>query len=632
MKHSLCAFFFLITAVLPFEGFTQNKDASSELLLRKAYQSSDSSDIYFKQVQKRISTEADKASYLYFKAFKAKALQQADSAMYYSEKVIPLLLKLDSLERLRKIYNTAHYIRLEQGNYEGALYFSQKALSVAEKQKDTANISLHLSDIGNVYHDFEDYEKGVLYAKKAYAIMNSASEKQYKYLIFANNIIGINFDDWQKPDSALHYHYKNLKLLKKVEDTLRFSFVYNNIGNTLLKQKKYAEARKYQTRALVIDKIRNHAYSLASDYNNLATIAYNENQIKLAENYFVEAEKYAKESGFIEKIRDVTQQQAWFYKKTGNYKMALELQEQFFILRDSVFKEKRAVAVAEMETKYQTEKKERDLQEMRANLAEKELEVKQKNNLIYGSLGLALLLGLIGYLFYGQQKLKNRQLQKESELKNALAKIETQNQLQEQRLRISRDLHDNIGSQLTFIISSIDNLKFGLEGTSNTVTNKLEKISDFTSQTIYELRDTIWAMNKTDILVEDLQARISNFIDKANLASNVDFQFILDHAHLKETSFTSVEGMNMYRIIQEAVNNALKYSEASLIKVQLAKAKTAEKNRFHLFIIDNGKGFDMEKAIFGNGIANIKKRANELGGTVKITSEKEKGTIVDLRF
>ena len=66
-------------------------------------------------------------------------------------------------------------------------------------------------------------------------------------------------------------------------------------------------------------------------------------------------------------------------------------------------------------------------------------------------------------MFYNQQKLKNRQLQKENELKDALIKIETQNRLQEQRLRISRDLHDNIGAQLTFIISSIDYLKYGFE-------------------------------------------------------------------------------------------------------------------------------------------------------------------------
>ncbi|HCY83071.1 MAG TPA: two-component sensor histidine kinase, partial [Xanthomarina gelatinilytica] len=106
-------------------------------------------------------------------------------------------------------------------------------------------------------------------------------------------------------------------------------------------------------------------------------------------------------------------------------------------------------------------------------------------------------------------------LKKETELKEALIKIETQNKLQDQRLRISRDLHDNIGAQLTFIISSLDNLKYGFKLPDN-LNDKLKYISEFTSSTIYELRDTIWAMNKSEISFEDLQSRISNFIEKAN--------------------------------------------------------------------------------------------------------------------
>ena len=80
--------------------------------------------------------------------------------------------------------------------------------------------------------------------------------------------------------------------------------------------------------------------------------------------------------------------------------------------------------------------------------------------------------------------------------------------MQEQRLRISRDLHDNIGSQLTFIISSIDNLKFVTKDVNEKLKDKLSSISSFTSDTIFQLRDTIWAMNKSEITIEDLHARI----------------------------------------------------------------------------------------------------------------------------
>src|SRR5690606_2488490 len=201
---------------------------------------------------------------------------------------------------------------------------------------------------------------------------------------------------------------------------------------------------------------------------------------------------------------------------------------------------------------FETEKKENEILKQRAQLAEKDLVVRRKNLWLFGSLGFALVLALLGYLLFNQQKLKNRQLQKEVELKFALAKIETQNQLQEQRLRISRDLHDNIGAQLTFIISSIDNLKYGFKDISEKLGNKLSSISNFTSQTIYELRDTIWAMNKECITFEDLQSRIANFIEHAkNASEKIEYSFNIDKNVNDSLVFSSVEGMNIYRIIQE---------------------------------------------------------------------------------
>ena len=113
-------------------------------------------------------------------------------------------------------------------------------------------------------------------------------------------------------------------------------------------------------------------------------------------------------------------------------------------------------------------------------------------------------------------------------------------------------MHDNIGSQLTFIISSIDNLKYGFKDMSGALSNKLSGISTFTTQTIYELRDTIWAMNKNNISFEDLETRITNFIDNAKVASSsIDYSFNIEPSVNQSRTFTSVQGMNLYRIIQE---------------------------------------------------------------------------------
>ncbi len=594
-------------------------------LLLKAFQSSDSSSYYFSKALPLVQTKADSANYLYFQFYRWDRDRENDSTAQVQERLIGLLNGLDSLNRLRKVYERLHFQELRAGRYEEALAYAQQAVRTSERMKDTAMISLHHADISIVYHDFEDFEKGVEYGKKAYAIMDEATNKQHRYLIYANNAIGINFDDWGKADSALYYHFKNVDLLKKVDDSLDFAFVYNNIGNTLLKQKDFAKAKKYIFRALAINEVTQRSYNLATNYTNLATIAYELNQNSEAKDYFEKANAFAEKSESIEKIRDVVQQEAWFYKKIGDYQTALEKQEGYYKLRDSVFNKERAEMVTEMETKYETEKKERDLAETRANLAEAE----RKNLLLYGGLAVALLLALLGYLFYNQQRLKNRQLKKETELKTALARIETQNQLQEQRLRISRDLHDNIGAQLTFVTSSIDNLQYALGDENEKVTQKLSGISAFTTQTIYELRDTIWAMNKEEISVEDLQARISNFMEKAgSVRDGIDFTFIVSEDIGKELLLPSIKGINVYRIIQEAVNNALKYAEATQISVRLEARGTD----YALLVTDNGKGFDPASAASGNGLLNIKKRARELGGAATITSKVGKGTTVEVVF
>ena len=377
---------------------------------------------------------------------------------------------------------------------------------------------------------------------------------------------------------------------------------------------------------------------LLDKYSYGAGETFNYNFI-LAKTYiYLKEENLALEllNSLLEKSKDldligeeayISKSLAEIYANKGRYKLAYSYQEKYQVLSEKILGLDTQEKFKEIETKYQTEKKEAELATTRANLAEKELDLERKNTFIYGSIALAFIIGLLGYLLYNQQKIKNRQLQKESELKSALVKIETQNKLQEQRLRISRDLHDNIGAQLTFIISSIDNLHFAFPGMEANISKKLKNISEFTRRTIYELRDTIWAMNKEKITVEDLQARISNFIEKARNASPTTvFSFQFDAEINQEDEFSSVVGMNIYRIIQEAVNNALKYAEAKEIKVHIEKIQ----DTFKIEIVDNGKGFVIDKVELGNGINNIRKRAKEIHGEIQLTSTPYEGTKIIL--
>lgn len=222
--------------------------------------------------------------------------------------------------------------------------------------------------------------------------------------------------------------------------------------------------------------------------------------------------------------------------------------------------------------------------------------------------------------------IKSNVRQHEVELECNRLQVESKTKLQEQKLTISRDLHDNIGSQLTFIISSVDNVKYAFDIENSKLDEKLTDISSFAKDTIVELRDTIWAMNSDEITFEDLESRIHNFIGKAKeVKDEIQFSFETD-ADLKTTKLTSVEGMNLYRSIQEALNNAIKYADATSISIAAKKMGT----QTQITIQDNGIGFDEAKIQKGNGLQNMQKRIEDINGNFRLESSNQGTTITML--
>jgi len=572
------------------------------------------------------------AEYYFCKNARCTDYNSQDSSIYYGKIAAKMFLDIKEYNKYMYVLSNMGKTYLKQGKYEKAIEGYFTGMKVAEREKNNYWMQAFPQSASIAYHDFEEYKKGVAYGKIALAKALSNKKATQFDVAGALNAIAINFDDWKKPDSALYYHFKVFKYIKGA-DTLKIANTYNNIGNTLLKLKKFKASEKWITRAVKISKANSNGaknafyyYENATNYNNLATIAYELKEYDKAEVLFDTSYFYASRSESVEKLRDYYYARYLFNKKRNNVAKALAFQEEYLKLRDSIFKKDREATFAELETKYETEKKEKQLLKSKAEIRERELELDKKNTqfLILGLISLALL--SIIYLIYRQQKLKNTQQKQEFELKSAIAKIETQNKLQEQRLQISRDLHDNIGSQLTFIISSVDNIKYAFDLQNAKLDTKLSTISSFAKATIIELRDTIWAMNKSEISFEDLQARIHNFIDKAQEAKEeIQFNFEIDET-LRSTTFTSLEGMNIYRTLQEAINNSIKYAEASqiAIKIQPLDAKIS------ITVEDNGKGFDCEEVELGNGMANMKKRIADVNGTLDIHSVPNVGTTITI--
>ncbi|MDE0536939.1 sensor histidine kinase, partial [Tenacibaculum sp. L6] len=152
---------------------------------------------------------------------------------------------------------------------------------------------------------------------------------------------------------------------------------------------------------------------------------------------------------------------------------------------------------------------------------------------------------------------------------------------------------------------------------------------NFAKETTQELRDTVWAMNKSDISIKDLHSRIANFIEKAKQSQNkTNITVNVDENFPEDVTFTSLQGLNAFRIIQEATNNALKYAKASQITIHIYK----KEDNICFSVKDNGKGFIEKNVELGNGLLNMRKRSIELKSQLNIQTELEKGVEVSFCF
>lgn len=536
---------------------------------------------------------------------------KSDSALYCYQKAIYHSKKAKLFSTQASAYNNMGLLEWNKANYLNALKYYNLGLQIFEKNNDKKGQANTMSNIGLVYQSLNDKTNAEKYFIQSLQLREEINDYYGISVSYTN--LGRFHEILVENKKAIFYYEKAISYKRKINDLRGIAITLNNLSSLLYKEHKIKQAYACCLEAIQIGKELNATSVLSYAYLGLTDVYRAMNNVNKAKEANELARMYCLEMEDQEGLRNYYYGEIALAIMQNDYKSAYLNQVKKDSLQETIVGLEVKKAVSELETKYHVEKKEKDLAKAKMKVAERELEIKQKNTQLFLSVGASIAFLLIGFLVYNQQKLKNNQLIKENELKEALVKIETQNKLQEQRLQISRDLHDNIGSQLTFIISSIDNLKY-FDIAKEKLVSKFDAISGFTQNTITELRDTIWAMNKNEITIEDLQIRITNYIDKAKVATQgIVFEFSIDKKCSYIPKFSSVDGMNIYRIIQETINNSIKHAHCSIIKIQI----NCSDNKLVFDIKDNGKGFNMDEITEGNGLANCRKRAQELGAEIE---------------
>lgn len=517
---------------------------------------------------------------------------------------------------MAKVYNALGFILQRKYESDSAITYFLKALPIFEKEGALLNAATILNNIGVIYQNMSNYPKAIEFYERA-AVMREA-QKDFRNLIGSYANLGTAYKYLGDFELAEEYFQKAIDLAIREDDPRNLAVSYRMYAFFLQEKGDMSRLEEVAQKGLEAAKAVNALYEEATMEYALGVVENTKKNYKKAKDYLESAaEKFvsqgAEDDVFGPYLELITSFAALGDADSSRY---------YVNLYQSTLRSKEEKAAkeltAELETKYQTALKD-------SQISEQQLQIRNKNFQLYGSLLMALVLGLVGYLLYKQQKLKNRQLEQEVELKEALAQIETQNKLQEQRLLIARDLHDNIGAQLTFIISSIENLKY-FEPIKESLTPRYESIANFTKQTIRELRDTIWAMNSGAVTLEDLVGRVKNFIQQGKQSTDVKLDFVQEEGLDLSKKISSANSIQILRILQEAVQNAVKYADASQIQVIFS----FNENQLQFQVIDNGKGFDLEKVKAGNGLGNMQKRADEIEASLSVKSETGRGTEISL--
>lgn len=543
-----------------------------------------------------------------------------DSSFIYHKQALDIRLKNGNKIKIGDSYNNIAIYYDKIGNFPTSLNNYFKALKYYEAENHIEKMAMVFSNIGIVYKAQEEYEKALSYYQKANEIYFKI-ESDFGMAVSQGNIGAVSLM-LGKFDQAIKYSENSKKLYQKIEYDRLVVYPINTIATAYDSLRQYPKANELYKETIGLYKKYGNLFEVSNTLSAYAQCLLKQHRTPEAISLLKEALDFAQTSKahFLE--IDIRKNLAKAYAKSGNYQLAYSQMEVHDVIRDSLFKQEKTKAVFELEKQYQTERKEREILEQRTVIAEKNLKLEHKNSQVLLVIFLLVVSIMIGYALFYRLKQRSRRIERESHLKDAYQKIETQNQLQKQKLIISRDLHDNIGSQLTFIISSLENIKYYLKEANPEINHRIDGIAKFARQTILELRNTIWAMNKGEINFEDIQARLSDFINTAMFSvRGIDFDLDVEqNIEDDNCKFSSLEGINVCRVIQEAVNNSIKHSGADKIKVVI-KRSADKKHKFNVIITDNGKGFTITEENTGNGIVNMRKRVEEIRGEIFFDSD-----------
>ena len=569
-----------------------------------------------------------------------------DSAAFYYKKAEQIS---DRYNHIRgKIRFASNYSAIL--NFWGKLDESHQLNSQAHQLAISHNLHPEMgktaTNVGNVHNYRGRYDSAVFYYLKAASLFEKYGEKRYLNTVYQN--IGIAFDALEDFDRALEYSLKSIALSEQSGDSIALASALNNAAGSLSSGKLYDSSITFSNRALAISEKINYQFGqLAAhvtagnanahlDKHEEAIAHFQASQVAaekmnypdgrssalhgLAASYFkikefALAHEHAMEALALSEKRKISTDLLQQYKLLADIKAALgqhteayHYLEKFVNLNDSLSGNDVRKIAAGLERKYESARKDQLLAEQALMLEVNENIIETRNMwLMSAVVGVVLLLIIIILfsLYHRQKQNLHRKgmlaMQQNQELIRLKATLDGQH---EERQRIAKEMHDEMGSGLTTISFLANTIAEEYPAEKKTI-----KISEITRQMVNQMNEIVWSLNREQDNLEDLvvyiRHNISDLLDSVSLVCN--FRIPDD---IPDLTLSGIQRRNVYLVVKEAVHNIIKHAHAEEVSICMEFDKG-----IRITIADNGKGFSPEVTQRpGHGLKNMQYRMNKIGG------------------
>ncbi|MCS6794410.1 MAG: tetratricopeptide repeat protein [Raineya sp.] len=405
---------------------------------------------------------AEKLDYIKGKGLSYKTLGNTQymqgalkEAITYYEQGLQEYASINNIDGIASCENNIGLVYNDMGDYEKAMKFHLKTLKLREEIKDDKGIAKSLLNIGNVYLNQENLDEALKYYQKSAQIC----EKINLLVDLANNYnnMGNIYKRQKKTTKAIEVFSKAAEIFEKIGNPRGVLITDLNLGDVYLDAQDYTQALASYNKALPIAEKINDKILLGLLYASKGNALARLQNFGEAYDNLKKGLSLLQETGARNEISKVYDGLVQYYELQGNYKEALYYHKQFKGLKDSLFTENQAKAIAKMREIYESDKKEAENELLRKENALKDSENERKNIFLLASVAVLALVGTLAVILYknNREKQRTNQLLKQQaeELAAANDDISRKNVILEQQkeeIAAQRDAIEEKNKQLIF--------------------------------------------------------------------------------------------------------------------------------------------------------------------------------------